>query len=396
MRVATLNCLSVLLLLCATSFADNYPMRTWVNDKGESLDARLKSFSGQNATLEVNGEFIRAPISRLSSADREWIKQVRSIQRWREWTLADGSTQRAKLESFEGTTLLMKTRTSATEEEWSLDKLSDADRALISEVYEDRGAASEETLGGDFTLQNIGVERTWTDMRGKTISAEFRGIDGNKILLFYKDREWRVPLAQFSESDRQWVADSQKPAANDPDPILIARNDSARNTSASISSSPRYDPPRTPTYTPPRLEQPDTAPIRDFQSSTIERSFSRSQFENDQRRQMDEMLKKHGPPTNNGQSSKSGASSIARSKRGKLNLPGTVIVLIAGAIQLISTIWFLAVAAQESVGWLMACMLIPFAALVFMIKFWDQSSQPFLLGCFGSILAIVGGVIGAM
>lgn len=184
--------------------ATDYSPRKWTNDQGETIEATLRRVSGKTAVLDHNGEIVRAPINRLSEADQEWLESVRELKRWREWTMADGSTQRAKLEELDGEQLTLK---SPSEEfELTLDQVSDADRELISAVY--NPSAMEESNASGLSSGEV-VTRNFTDNRGKTINAEYRGVEGDKIVLFFKDREWRVPLADFSAADQQWVAQAQ-------------------------------------------------------------------------------------------------------------------------------------------------------------------------------------------
>lgn len=224
MRLAFLFTLAVLLILVPhRAEADDYPERTWTNDVGETIEARLVRVSGATAILDKAGEIIRAPIGRLSDADKDWIKLVREVGRWREWTMADGTTRRAKLESVEDNELAFKDMD--TEFELTIDGLSDSDRQLLEQVYGSSGPAVSVSDFPDNGAATNGVEavtRDFTDIRGKTITAEYRGLLGDKVVLYFQDREWQVPITQFSATDRQWVTETEVASAAPPGTDTLA------------------------------------------------------------------------------------------------------------------------------------------------------------------------------
>ncbi len=54
------------------------------------------------------------------------------------------------------------------------------------------------------------------------------------------------------------------------------------------------------------------------------------------------------------------------------------------------SIIFLIRSFSVSIGWGLACMFVPFASLVFLVKYWDEAMEPFLLSLVGGILTGVG------
>src|SRR5690606_17915044 len=59
--------------------------------------------------------------------------------------------------------------------------------------------------------------RTWTDLQGRTVEAEFVRIQGTTVVLKQAGRTINVPLAQLSAADRQY-AESQQQVAEKPEP----------------------------------------------------------------------------------------------------------------------------------------------------------------------------------
>lgn len=68
---------------------------------------------------------------------------------------------------------------------------------------------------------------------------------------------------------------------------------------------------------------------------------------------------------------------------------GAIIALVFGVILLIK-------AFKESVLWGLAYLFIPFASLVFVVKYWDECKDPFLKLLICIPFYIVGGVLVAM
>jgi hypothetical protein len=69
-----------------------------------------------------------------------------------------------------------------------------------------------------------------------------------------------------------------------------------------------------------------------------------------------------------------------------LNILGLIVGMGGG-------IWLLVVAFQESVGWGLACMLIPCAALYFVFTHWDEAKLPFLVNIGGAGLSVIAALL---
>ncbi len=69
-----------------------------------------------------------------------------------------------------------------------------------------------------------------------------------------------------------------------------------------------------------------------------------------------------------------------------------LLMAIGGIIGLVFGIMILVKAFQTSVGWGLACLLVPFVSLIFVITHWEETKKPFLLG----LLAIPFQVVGMM
>jgi len=69
-------------------------------------------------------------------------------------------------------------------------------------------------------------------------------------------------------------------------------------------------------------------------------------------------------------------------------------LLVVGVIlSVVGGIWLLITAFQESVGWGLACMLLPIVSLIFVFLHWEESKRPFLIGLGGNLLLIAGAAL---
>lgn len=70
-----------------------------------------------------------------------------------------------------------------------------------------------------------------------------------------------------------------------------------------------------------------------------------------------------------------------------------MVLMVVGSLgSLAAFVWLLVIAFRESTGWGLVCLFIPFAVLVFTVKFWDQAKLPFF-GCLaGATLGLFAAV----
>ncbi len=59
-------------------------------------------------------------------------------------------------------------------------------------------------------------------------------------------------------------------------------------------------------------------------------------------------------------------------------------------MMLVGSIWFLVVAFQQDVFWGIACLLIPFVSPIFLFKYWNKASRPFIVWIVGLLGLFIG------
>ncbi|MBP7148783.1 MAG: hypothetical protein KBD01_14710 [Acidobacteria bacterium] len=69
---------------------------------------------------------------------------------------------------------------------------------------------------------------------------------------------------------------------------------------------------------------------------------------------------------------------------------GILLLVLAGIVSLISSIMMLVAAFRVSVAWGLLVLFVPFAALVFVIMYWQNAKRAFLYGLAGSTLGVAG------
>jgi hypothetical protein len=69
---------------------------------------------------------------------------------------------------------------------------------------------------------------------------------------------------------------------------------------------------------------------------------------------------------------------------------GTFLVVSGILVSVGAGIWLLVQAFQIGLGWGLACLLLPVAQIVFVIKHWSEAGKPFLVSLGGAAVAVVG------
>jgi hypothetical protein len=69
---------------------------------------------------------------------------------------------------------------------------------------------------------------------------------------------------------------------------------------------------------------------------------------------------------------------------------GTILLVVGMIVLLVGGIRFLVVAFQESVGWGLGCLLVPFVSLIFLVMYWDRANRPFFVQLAGAVPLVFG------
>lgn len=226
-RLAMLTASLVLGLVLPTQLlkADE-PLRAWSSAGGHEIEARIVEVKDDSVILKTDTRTVTVAYNKLSESDREWI---------RIWQLAsEPRTWKSKNRSIEGRYLRMEGGYVVYDTELGIQRLryrelqAEDQRlvAIVNDLVPPLTKPAKETpkvrpldqpktphpalmrkgdrddAGGRFKP----VTRTWTDRKaGTQIEADYLGKEGNQIILFYRNKEWRMPLSRFSEADRQFV-----------------------------------------------------------------------------------------------------------------------------------------------------------------------------------------------
>ena len=69
---------------------------------------------------------------------------------------------------------------------------------------------------------------------------------------------------------------------------------------------------------------------------------------------------------------------------------GVFLLVIAGIVSMVGTVIFAVAAFRVSLVWGLLVVFVPFAGLVFLVKYWAQAKRGFLIGLAGSAVAVLG------
>jgi hypothetical protein len=75
-----------------------------------------------------------------------------------------------------------------------------------------------------------------------------------------------------------------------------------------------------------------------------------------------------------------------------MSTPLLILLIAAGLVSLLGSLWFLMVAFRAGIVWGLACLFIPFAALVFLAMHWEEAKKPFLMSFLAAIFC--GAILG--
>ena len=73
---------------------------------------------------------------------------------------------------------------------------------------------------------------------------------------------------------------------------------------------------------------------------------------------------------------------------------GMLVMVVGAIISLVFTVIILIKAFKTSLLWGLGSLFIPFVILIFVIKNWADTKQPFLYAVGGWVLMLIGGVLG--
>src|SRR5690349_13843694 len=83
-------------------------------------------------------------------------------------------------------------------------------------------------------------------------------------------------------------------------------------------------------------------------------------------------------------------------RRRSMMILGGLLMTVGGIAAFVGSIWLLVLAFQESIGWGLASLFIPFVLLIFAIMFWNKSAKPFGVWLGGAIILVLGAVLFTM
>ena len=72
---------------------------------------------------------------------------------------------------------------------------------------------------------------------------------------------------------------------------------------------------------------------------------------------------------------------------------GILIILVSVLISLVGSVMLIIVAFRVSVTWGLLVLFVPFAALIFLVKYWQDAKKPFLISVSGTALQLFGVVV---
>lgn len=205
---------SAALLFCAGLLASPAGARTWTNTEGDTLEAEFVRLRDRTVILKTDDETIRAPLAKLSEADREWVDRHKQMTRSRVWGDPSGAPYRGKFLSVRNGKVRVQQGSQVAMVPFG--ELVAGDWAYLEALHEHLETALPEELAAAKPSARTptppateGPTREWVDVTGRKITATLVGSRDGKPLLRMRGREFAVPLGRLSKADRAWLAEFQ-------------------------------------------------------------------------------------------------------------------------------------------------------------------------------------------
>ena len=147
--------------------------RTWTDNQGNEVKAKFVRVHEGNVVLIAGRRLIKAPFANFSVEDQDYIRQQLK---------AKGQEHLVPPAGHAGGSLPGVRR--------------------LGPPGADEEAAGE---GGSGQVSGVGEVRTWTDIRGRTMKAQFVGLSGANVVLVKDGRRVTYPFMAFSPMDRQYI-----------------------------------------------------------------------------------------------------------------------------------------------------------------------------------------------
>ena len=205
-------CTLVAVILLALASAAT--ARTWTDSQGNQVNATFVRVHEGYVILSRGGRVIRVPFSGLSSEDREYVR--RQLEAKGQGHLLPGRVQRQPSRGPGGSAPGM-----------------DIGMPAEATASEDTGFASTPPVAEPI--------RTWTDVQGRTIQAQFVEVSGGKVVLRKDGTIVSYPLAGFSAADQAYLRGKLGAAGQSGVP---AGSGAAPRGSPPMGSNPFFSRPR--------------------------------------------------------------------------------------------------------------------------------------------------------
>jgi hypothetical protein len=200
--------------------------RPWTNRQGKTIEAEFVRLEGDQVVLLVDGKEARVGLDTLSDADQAYVKlfggtstptpavspvapiateePLPDLSKIRKWTDRTGRAVQGILESVIGDEVRLKV--GARTQMVYYQQLCDEDQTIVRRALESQGRGlSVPASAKDFPDQN---PRFWRDVRGTSVYAILRRVEGGSRLVLQRDRvTGAYPFADFSSADQDHVRD---------------------------------------------------------------------------------------------------------------------------------------------------------------------------------------------
>ncbi len=221
--------------------------RTWTDNKGQSVEGDFVRVMRAKVVLSVGGQTMQIPFGQLITEDQDYVRDE-----LKKHGMESQVPAKKKPAQSDSTAQPDAARAGAAR--------TDATRPAAARPDATRADAPAKKPAEDGKTK-LGLERTWTDILGRSVRARLIGMADAKVVLQVKGKSASFPFDKFSMADQQYVrwemmargegdkVPAEKPVNVQSVPPQLAQSGPRAGPIPSMGRPPQMN---FPTFTPPR------------------------------------------------------------------------------------------------------------------------------------------------
>jgi hypothetical protein len=168
--------------------------RVWTDRQGQTIDAQFIRLRGESVVLQKGLKPLVIPFSEFCDKDQEYIREQTKNK--------GGAKPPAVPKSDDESAEAKKSKTTDDANPFTPDDEKKPDASARTEEKKPKG---EDATAPEINTEGGFDERTWTDIKGNKLTANFSRIENKMVILLKNGQEQRYQLDRFSPNDKKYI-----------------------------------------------------------------------------------------------------------------------------------------------------------------------------------------------